>query len=39
MGPPNNEVVAARMDAHVADAAAAARGARVLEGGPATLTH
>ena len=38
MGPPNNEVVAARMDAHVAAAAAAAaaRGARVLEGGPAT---
>ena len=31
MGPLNNEVVAARMDAHVADAAA--RGARVLEGG------
>ena len=31
MGPLNNEVVAARMDAHVADALA--RGARVLRGG------
>ena len=31
MGPLNNEVVAARMDAHVADAAA--RGARILLGG------